>query len=82
MDWVICGVISRVSYGFVSIYAIKEYILGINLIQYTVAYNVTEFLISNTVFCYTALCLKIISQKWVAFAFGSTYLHQTFTECV
>ena len=30
----------------------------------------------------TALRLKNISQKWAEFAFGSTYLHQTFTECV
>ena len=25
---------------------------------------------------------KKLSQKWVTFVFGSTYLHQTFTECV
>ena len=30
----------------------------------------------------TALCLKIISQKWTSFVFACTYLHQTFTECV
>ena len=24
---------------------------------------------------------KKISQKWTAFTFGNTYLHQTFTEC-
>ena len=29
----------------------------------------------------TALCTKIISQKWMEFAFGNTYPHQTFTEC-
>ena len=30
---------------------------------------------------YTALCLRIISQKWTAFVFGSIlYLHETFTQ--
>ena len=29
---------------------------------------------------YCPLSEKIISQKWAAFAFGSTYLHQTFIE--
>ena len=29
-----------------------------------------------------ALCFKKISQKWTAFVFASTYLYQTFTECV
>ena len=28
------------------------------------------------------LCLKKRSQKWTALWFGSTHLHQTFTECV
>ena len=28
------------------------------------------------------LYLKIISQKWTSSVFGSTYLHQTFTESV
>ena len=38
-----------------------------------------------TVFCAVknyALCLKNTSQKLAAFAFGSTFLHQIFTECV
>ena len=29
-----------------------------------------------------ALCLKIISQKWMVFVFGKTKLHKTFTECM
>ena len=28
------------------------------------------------------LCQKKISHKWMAFEFGNTYIHQTFTECV
>ena len=30
----------------------------------------------------TDLCLKSVSQKWATFAFGSTYLHQSFTKCM
>ena len=45
-----------------------------------------RFLIFETVFLGRSATLpyvwKIISQKWAAFAFGSTYLHQTFTECM
>ena len=29
-----------------------------------------------------SICLKNTSQKWTAFAFSSSYRHQTFTECV
>ena len=40
----------------------------------------------NAVLCWdvsnTALCLIKISQKLTAFVFGSTYNHQTFTECI
>ena len=51
----------------------------------TVDPNRARFLIFETVFLSRATTLpyvKKISQKWVAFTFGSIYLHQTFTECV
>ena len=47
-------------------------------------YRILSKMIFETVFFFwaanNALCLKKISQKWAAFAFGSTYLHQTFTD--
>ena len=61
-----------------------KYLLKVSYIILFVSY-VTVFLISNTFLLRdgnTALCLKNTSQKWAAFAFGSTYLHQTFTKSV
>ena len=49
--------------------------------------KLTEFLIFEFLTLFgqvknIALCLKKISEKWTAFVFGSTYPHQTFTECI
>ena len=44
--------------------------------------NMTKFSFPTLFLSVTILGLKNISQKWTAFVFDNSYLHQTFTEYV
>ena len=62
-----------------------EFLLKVRYIN-LVDHNLTKFFNSRDHFSgevgNTDLFLKYTAQKKAAFAFGNSYLHQTFTECV
>ena len=69
---------------FYSICVLCEFFIypSIRLIQSNSNLLLTNRDRSTGQFGNTAQCLKNTSQEWAAFAFGSTYLHQTFIKCV